>query len=103
MKNKHLQASVLNSIFIFIYVGAVAAIMNNGNKIFGSVNGFLGATLFLLLFVLSATIVGSLILLKPITLYLENQKKEAIRQLIYTIVSLVIITIFVAIILIFNK
>ncbi len=54
-------------------------------------NTLLGPVIFLLLFVVSATVVGLLVLGKPIILYWEGYKKEGIKLLIYTVICLVII------------
>ncbi|MFA4937084.1 MAG: hypothetical protein WC575_02215 [Patescibacteria group bacterium] len=55
-------------------------------------NTLLGPVAFLLLFVVSATIVGLLVLGKPVTLFLEGFKKEAVRLLFYTVICLIVIT-----------
>ena len=43
------------------------------------------------IFILSALITGSLVLGKPILLYLDGQKKEGITLLFYTMIGLAII------------
>lgn len=53
---------------------------------------YLGPVAFLLLFILSAAVTGALILGRPVLLYLENQKTEAVRLFIYTIGWLVVFT-----------
>ncbi|HTW96676.1 MAG TPA: hypothetical protein VMD74_03425, partial [Candidatus Methylomirabilis sp.] len=63
-----------------------------GGKIFGEMKDLLGPITFLLLFVLSAAITGSLALGRPILLFLENRKVEAIKMFLYTIGWLFIIT-----------
>lgn len=61
------------------YISLVALIMRNANKIFGQQPTILALVAFLLLFVLSAAVSGALILGKPILLYFENKKKEALE------------------------
>ncbi len=58
----------------------------------------------LLLFVCSAAITGFLVLGKPIMLYLDGKKKEAVSLLIYTLAILFLITIlfFIFLITYFN-
>ncbi len=69
--------------------------MTNGERLFGQTQDtILGPMAFLLLFVLSATIVGSLVLAKPAMLYFADQKSEAITLFSYTVGWLVVITIF---------
>lgn len=83
-----------------VYIILVATILSNGERIFGQVdNTFFGPVAFLLLFTLSAAVVGGLILGKPIMLYLDNKKKEAVWMflssagwlLLYTIIAIIIL------------
>ena len=93
MKNSKLISwAILHSFGIFVYTSLVVILMTNGQKIFGNANNFSSGIVILMLFVLSAAIVGSLILVRPLMLYLDGFKKEAIKLLIYTIAVLLIIT-----------
>lgn len=93
MKNsKLLLYALLNSIGVFLYTSAVAWLLFNGERFFGKAENFLMPAGLLLLFVLSATVVGALVLARPIILYLDNLKTEAVKMLVYTIIFLVIIT-----------
>jgi len=74
----------LNAVGTLIYIALVALLMQNGDKIFGEIENFLAPIAFLLLFTLSALTVGGLILGKPIMLYLDAKKKEAVALLIST-------------------
>ena len=86
MKNSKLvYYSFLHSLGTLIYVALVVVILYNGQNIFGKQMNYLGALAMLLLFVLSAIIVGLFVLGRPILLYLDNQKKEAIKLLFYTV------------------
>jgi hypothetical protein len=62
-----------------IYIALVALFMTNINKLLGVAPNILGMVAFLMLFVLSAALSGALILGKPVLLYLENSKKEALQ------------------------
>ncbi|MCX6811159.1 MAG: hypothetical protein NT039_00480 [Candidatus Berkelbacteria bacterium] len=94
MKNSELvKTSLINAVLTIIYVFLVALLIWKANDIFGKMDNFLGPFAFLLLFTLSAAIVGSLIVGKPIFLYLDGQKKEAIKLLFYTIAWLFVATI----------
>ena len=77
--------------------------MFNADSIFGKMNSFLGPAALLLLFVLSATIVGALVLGRPIYLYLGGSKAEAIKLLAYTIGCLFIITIITFLVIVIVK
>jgi hypothetical protein len=61
------------------YVLLVALFMKYGSNLFGPDPSIFGAMAFLMLFVLSAAISGALVLGKPILLYLEGSKKEAVE------------------------
>ncbi len=76
---------LMHSLLVILYIALVACIMSNAEHWFGQMNGAIGASAFLLLFVLSATIVGSLVLGKPLLLYLENEKKNALTLFFYTV------------------
>jgi hypothetical protein len=94
MTNKQLMGrSLINTVGLAVYVFAVANIMQNGEKWFGRVPGLLGPTAFLMLFVLSAAVSGSLVFGKPILVYLDGDKKGAVVMVLYTMLWL---TLFVA-------
>lgn len=76
-------------------MASVSLIMRNGEKIFGKMENFLGPIAFLLLFVLSASVVGALVLGRPILLYLDGFKKEAVKLFGYTVSWLFGITVVV--------
>lgn len=79
------KQSFLHALGTLIYIVLVATLMQNGDKIFGEMDNFLGPIAFLLLFTLSAIVVGGLILIKPLALYLDGKKKEALSLLLMTI------------------
>lgn len=47
---------------------------------------------FLMMFVLSATVVGSLILGRPLLMYIDGRKEEAVNMFIWTVIWLVVVT-----------
>jgi hypothetical protein len=99
MKNSKLIAiGFLNAFGVSLYVTIVALILRNGEKIFGKMDNFLSPVAFLLLFVLSAAITGTLTLGRPIWLYLDNRKLEAVKLFFYTLGWLFAITLTVFII-----
>jgi hypothetical protein len=84
-KSKLIKRAILNSLGVLIYVVLVSVVLNNGQKIFGSLdNKVISPIVFLLLLVFSALLTGGLILGKPIMLYLDGFKKEGVKLLIYT-------------------
>lgn len=94
MKNlKIVHWSIINSLGAFVYISAVAWLMFNGKNFFPKQDNFWMPVGLLLLFVLSATIVGALVLGRPIYLYLDGKKSEAIKLLAYTIGCLFVMTV----------
>ena len=95
------KVSLLNSIGTLVYIALVATLMSNAEQIFGKMNDVLGPVTFLLLFTLSALVVGILILGRPIMLYLDGKKKEAVQMLFgsmgwlatFTVIFLVILAV----------
>jgi heme O synthase-like polyprenyltransferase len=83
--NKLLQRSFLNALGTGVYVTAIAALIYNGNKIFGQKDTAITPIIVLMLFVVSAAITGSLVLGKPVLMFLEGQKNQAIKLFIYTV------------------
>ena len=90
--SKLLLLALLNSLGTSVYIAAVVLLMTNAQKFFGSANNFLGSAAILLLFVISATIVGLLVLGRPGHLYFNGFKKAGIALLLFTIVFLFVIT-----------
>ena len=69
----------------FAYIGGVAWLLFNAGRFVHVEKSPLIPVFMLLLFVISATITGLLVLGKPIMIYLSGQKKEAVTFLIATI------------------
>ena len=93
--NKLTKIALVNSVATMAYVSLVVLVMSNGEKLFGSGDNFgIGLTM-LMLFVLSASVTGSLVVGKPILLYLDGDKKDAVKLLLYTILDLFILTLIV--------
>jgi len=86
MKNfKLILQGLIQAVGVAVYVGLVSFLMRSGGKIFGEVDNFFGPIAFLLLFVLSAAITGSLTLGRSILMYVENQKSEAVKLFGFTL------------------
>ena len=94
---KSIFISLLNAVGVAVYVIGLSFILRNGNQIFGKMDNFLAPVAFLLLFVLSAAITGMLVIGKPLLLYFENRKSEAIKMFFYTIGWLFLITLIILI------
>jgi hypothetical protein len=85
MDNKTLIHSFISALGVFIYVSAVAWIMTNAEGLSADAPEFWIPVAMLLLFVLSATIVGLIVLGRPIYLFQAGQKLEAIKLLFMTL------------------
>lgn len=83
--NKLIQRSLLNAVGTIAYVAIVASVMFNGERIFGEVDTIAIPVTLLLLFIVSAMVTSGLVLGKPVLMYLDGQKKEAVQMLIYTV------------------
>ncbi len=76
-----------------LYVSLVATVMSNAERILGQQeDGVLAPIVFLLLLVVSAATMGMLIFGKPVMLYIDGKKREAVAMVICTIGSLAIFT-----------
>lgn len=89
-KTKYNLRGFVSAVGVLVYVSAVAWLGFNNQRIFGKPVDFLMPLFVLLLFVISASITGLLVLGKPVHLYLNGQKKEAFILLFTTLAWLVI-------------
>jgi len=78
------KISFFNALGTVAYITVVATFMQNGSKLFGEKDNFITPIVVLLLFTLSAIVVGGLVLGKPLMLYLDNKKKEAVSMFLQT-------------------
>lgn len=91
-KNKLILYGILNALGVLVYVVFVVFVINNGQRFFGPANDFVGSIAILLLFVVSATIVGLLVLGRPAYLYFGGFKKEGLVMLFSTLACLLVFT-----------
>lgn len=93
-KSKIILCSFYNSLGTAVYIAVVALFIFNVQKFFGNKpDTFMAPLAMLLLFVLSAAVISSLILGKPVLLYLEGEKQVGIKLFFYSIVWLLGFTI----------
>jgi hypothetical protein len=97
-----IQQSFLHAAGVFFYTMLVASILTNGEKLFGQMRNIYGPVAFLMLFVISATIVGLLVLAKPAMLYASGAKGEGVKFLGYTVGWLCAITVVMFLVQIFS-
>jgi hypothetical protein len=101
-KNNLLKRAFLDAGGIVIYVVIFAWFVTHIDKLVGlpQQNVWFAPAFFLLMFIISATVTGSLFLLKPILLYVEGQKKEAFYLFTYTLGFLVLMAIIIGLLII---
>ncbi len=81
------KRGVLNALAAIAYIVLIALFFSNTARIFGNVGepNVVIPMMFLSLFVLSATVMASLIFGKPVMLYVDGKKKEALQMLGWTV------------------
>jgi hypothetical protein len=86
MKNQTLAKwGIIHAFGVLVYVSLIATFMSNGSKWFGEADQAIVTPIAaLLLFVFSALVTSGLVLGKPIMLYLDGHKKEAVKLLFFT-------------------
>ena len=97
-QTKLIFTGFLDALGVAVYVVVISLILGQGEKIFGKMDNFLGPVALLLLLVLSAAITGALTLGRPILLYLQGRKREAIKLFLYTLGWLFLMTLLVFIV-----
>ncbi len=103
MKTKRIIGyGLLNALAAAAYVGLVALLISNANHVFGPGGGVLVVSAFLLVFVISAAVMGIVIFGRPILWYFNGKKREAINLVAATITFLVVIVAIVFIILAYS-
>ncbi len=85
-------AGLVDALGVVAYTAIVAYIMLNAPQAFGNMRDVWGPIAFLMLFVLSATVVGSLVFGRPVYVYFEGKKKEAVELFIFTLCFLTLAT-----------
>ncbi|TAK96037.1 hypothetical protein EPO05_02680 [Patescibacteria group bacterium] len=92
MSKKIIQQAFLLALGEVAYISLVALLMFTVGKLFGDKPDpvIIAPIAFLLLFVISAAVSGALILGKPLTLFLEGKKKEALQLFSCTVAWLVV-------------
>jgi len=97
------KQSFLYSLGVGFYIVLVALFMNRANSLLGPVDTVYTGITALLLFAMSALIVGGLLVGKPIFLYIDGKKKEAIKMLLANAGWLLLFFIIAVIILAITK
>ena len=97
LKTKTLAYSLIHSLGVLVYAIIAALLLQNGKFFFGPLRGPLAPVPILLLFTLSAAIMGMLVFARPIYWFLSGQKKEGVELALCTIAFILVITILILI------
>ncbi len=94
MKNKIAKYAAVNALSTALYIVLISSFLFYVPRIFNfdKADTVFAPILMLSLLVFSASVVGSLIFARPILWCLDGQKKEAVRLLIYTLLTFFILT-----------
>jgi hypothetical protein len=87
-----LWQSALSAFGVFLYVTVISMFLWNIDNIFSGVDSFLAPMIMLLLLVISVTVVGLLIFGRPVYMFLNGSKRQAVTLIFYTVVWLFAIT-----------
>lgn len=90
MTKKILGWGIVNALATWAYIGLVVTLLNNAEKFIGDAGKIVAPMIFLLMFVVSASVTAALVLGRPIWWYLEGQKTEAVKLFATTISWLVL-------------
>jgi len=105
MKNSKLvKWGIIHSIGVLSYIILLSLFMNNASRWFGEEDKeIITPIVVLLLFVFSALVTGGLVLAKPIMLYIDGHKKESVRLLFYTGLSIFVLILLASLVLLISK
>lgn len=85
MNKKLLVKTFRNTALAAMYIFLVSQIMLNGEKWFGNSNSIVGPFVILLLFSLSAAVVGGLVFGESMLLFFDNKKRDGVLAAMYSI------------------
>ncbi len=84
--NRLIKRAFYNALATVAYITIVVTLMTQVERFFSDKeDNFLMPVAFLLLFVTSAAITSGLVLGKPVLMYMDGNKKEAIQLFLYTL------------------
>ncbi|OGI63363.1 hypothetical protein A2818_01485 [Candidatus Nomurabacteria bacterium RIFCSPHIGHO2_01_FULL_40_12] len=91
-KNEILKRAFLDAFGVAVYVIGFVYFGNNLEEWFDAVQkNWLAPAFMIILFIISACVTASLVLLKPILLFIEGARKEAVHLFVYTLGFLIIL------------
>src|SRR4051812_45018195 len=104
MNTKLMVTSFRNVLLAGAYIFGVSQFLFYADRIFAGVgNTHLAPFAFLLLFTLSAAVVGSLVFGQAVVLFFDNKRLESVKSVVYSVGWLFLITVIVITTLIIIK
>lgn len=91
--NTIVKNSFLNALGTAAYVVLLVLLIDNLERFFPKEDNVFMPISALMMFVLSASITGSLVIGKPILMYLNGEKVEAVKLFLYTVGWLALMTV----------
>ncbi len=85
MNKELITKTFRNTLCAVLYIFLVSQIMQNGEKLFGKSDNALTPFVVLMLFSLSAAVVGGLTFGQSVLLFLDNKKGDSIKAAIYSV------------------
>ena len=94
--SNYIKYSFLHALGTAAYIALLVVIVWFGDRrMVVDIPEILGPMLFLMVFVLSAAITGSLVLGRPVMWYLNGKKNEAVMLFVYTLAWLALFTVLI--------
>lgn len=94
MTNEKLALNgLLHAVGTVVYIVLVSLLLRNGNRLFGSTPTIFNIITLLCLLVLSASIVGTLMLGRPALWYFNGAKTEAVKLFSFSVIWLLVFTV----------
>lgn len=105
MKNSKLvKWGVIHSLGVLSYIVLLSLFMSNASSWFGEEDKeIITPIVILLLLVFSALVTGGLVLAKPLMLYVDGKKKEGVKLLFYTGLSIFVLILLASLVLLISK
>lgn len=103
MNKELLVKTFRNTLAAAIYIFLVSQLMQNGSKLFGEMDNMLTPFFMLLLFSLSAAIVGGLVFGQSIVSFINKKNDEGVKAAIYSTMWLGLYTMLVILAMIVTR
>lgn len=89
---KIFKQGLLHAVGALAYIVAIGTLMSNAERWFGKVPEAFAPVIVLSMLVVSAAVMGMLVFGRPVMLYIDGKKREAVALIAYTVGSLAAFT-----------